>query len=71
MGGEGFQRKCFDKLRQIKEKGTTIVIVSHSLEQIKSICDRVIWLDDGVIRKDGTADAVCKAYHDATIKEEK
>ncbi len=67
VGDEGFQRKCFEKLRQIKASGTTIVIVSHSLEQIKSICDRVIWLDEGVIREDGTAEEVCAKYHNALL----
>ena len=49
VGDANFQKKCFNKLKQIKENGTTIVIVSHSLQQIESICDKSIWINDGVI----------------------
>lgn len=62
VGDQNFQRKCFDKLYQIKEKGTSIVIVSHSMDQIKSICDKTIWLDNGSIRMQGPASAVCDEY---------
>lgn len=58
VGDTNFQTKCFNKLREIKEKGTTIVIVSHSLQQIESICDRSIWINDGKIADDGYTYAV-------------
>lgn len=45
VGDANFQSKCFDKLREIKAQGTTIVIVSHSLGQIEQICDRSLWLE--------------------------
>ena len=47
VGDANFQAKCFDKLKEIKERGTTIIIVSHALGQIEQICDRTIWLQDG------------------------
>ena len=53
VGDAAFQAKCFNKMREIKAKGTTIVIVSHSLGQIEQICDRSIWLHDGMIREEG------------------
>lgn len=53
VGDANFQAKCFRKLREIKAAGTTIMIVSHSLEQIEKICDRTIWLHEGLIREDG------------------
>lgn len=53
VGDASFQAKCFQKLQEIKSRGTTIVIVSHSLNQIEQICDRSIWIDDGLIRKEG------------------
>ena len=62
VGDSNFQRKCFNRLNQIKQNGVTIVIVSHSLDQIKAICNRVIWLEDGVIREDGTPNQVCNHY---------
>lgn len=62
VGDVNFQAKCFDKLMEIKNKGTTIVIVSHSTGQIEKFCNRAIWLNDGVIQKDGPSGEVCAAY---------
>lgn len=53
VGDASFQAKCFNRLREIKASGTTIIIVSHALGQIEQICDRSIWIDDGVIRLEG------------------
>ena len=53
VGDVAFQAKCFNRLRQIKSEGTTIVIVSHSLSQLELICDRTIWIHDGVIKEEG------------------
>ena len=53
VGDANFQAKCFNKLKEIKANGTTIVIVSHSLGQIEQICDRSIWIHEGLIRAEG------------------
>ncbi len=53
VGDANFQAKCFNKLKEIKAQGTTIVIVSHSLGQIEQICDRSIWIHEGLIRAEG------------------
>lgn len=53
VGDVSFQKKCFEKLREIKYSGTTIVIVSHSLQQIEQICDKSIWIEEGHIRQIG------------------
>lgn len=53
VGDVAFQAKCFNRLRQIKSEGTTIVIVSHSLGQIEQICDKSIWIHEGVVRAEG------------------
>lgn len=53
VGDAAFQAKCFNKLRDIKCNGTTIVIVSHSLGQIEQICERSYWIDKGLIRMEG------------------
>ena len=53
VGDANFQAKCFQKLRDIKESGTTIVIVSHALGQIESICERSIWIENGKIKAEG------------------
>lgn len=52
VGDMNFQEKCLKKLGEIKKKGTSIVIVSHSLAQIESFCDRSLWMHDGVIQAD-------------------
>ena len=62
VGDVNFQKKCFERLLEIKEAGTTIVLVSHSMGQIESICDRCIWLDDGLIRAEGRAKDVDEQY---------
>lgn len=62
VGDAAFQAKCFNKLREIKAKGTTIVIVSHALGQIEEFCDRSIWICDGKIRMDGKPENVHQAY---------
>lgn len=62
VGDVNFQEKCFQKLRDIKRDGTTIVIVSHSLGQIEKICDRAIWIDKGLIKEDGAPRTICKHY---------
>lgn len=62
VGDNAFQIKCFNKLQRLKEQGTTIVVVSHALGQVEQLCDRAIWIDDGVIRGDGPAWRICKEY---------
>lgn len=65
VGDSAFQTKCFNKLKSLKDAGTTIVIVSHSLGQIEKLCDRVIWLENGVIKKEGPARQICREYLDS------
>ncbi len=62
VGDANFQAKCFNKLREIKAKGTTIVIVSHSLGQIEQICDRSIWIKNGKIQMEGDPKSVHLEY---------
>lgn len=62
VGDLNFQNKCLQKMQQLKKDGTTIVIVSHSMEQIESICDRSIWLNDGMIVEDDVPGLVHRKY---------
>ena len=62
VGDVNFQAKCFIKLMEIKKKGTTIVLVSHSTDQIEQICERSIWIHEGIIRADGEPRDVHKQY---------
>lgn len=64
VGDANFQAKCFNKLKEIKAKGTTIVIVSHSLGQIEQICEKTFWIDEGKIRLSGSPREVHPQYMD-------
>jgi ABC-type polysaccharide/polyol phosphate transport system ATPase subunit len=64
VGDESFRRKCARRIEQLRERnGTTIVLVSHDLAMIRSICGRTLWLDGGRVRMDGSANEVTAAYH--------
>lgn len=73
VGDEAFQQKCFEHLAKFKRQGGTIVLVSHSLEQVRQVCDRAIWLDEGSIRTIGTPSEAIDQYlaevHSAEIDE--
>ena len=62
VGDANFQAKCFNKMKEIKAHGTTIVLVSHVLNQIEQICDRSLWIDKGQIRLDGNPSEVHRTY---------
>ena len=62
VGDVSFQKKCFEKLHEIKKQGTTIVIVSHSFEQIEQICDKSIWIENGHIKEMGEARYIHQKY---------
>lgn len=64
VGDIKFQEKCFNKLKEIKKAGTTIVIVSHSLGQIEEFCDKSILLKDGKIAMIDTPQTVHKKYNE-------
>ena len=64
VGDANFQAKCFNKLREIKANGTTIIIVSHALGQNEEICDKSIWIKDGQIEQEGDPREVDIAYLD-------
>lgn len=53
VGDAHFQEKCFHKLEELKNSNKTIVIVSHSLDSVKKLCTRFVWLHEGEIRQDG------------------
>lgn len=63
VGDERFQKKSYDRMLSLMEGGTTVLMVSHSLEQIRQMCSRVIWLNHGVVQMNGNTDEVCEAYH--------
>ncbi len=62
VGDENFQRKSKARMLELMTGGTTVLFVSHSLEQIREMCDRVVWLDSGTVKMVGPAQEVCDAY---------
>lgn len=68
VGDAAFQAKCFNKLKEIKAEGTTIVIVSHSLAQIEEICEKSIWIHKGLIREQGNPKDVHKKYQEYVLE---
>ena len=62
VGDQHFQDKCFKKLTELKESDKTIVIVTHSLEQVKKLCNRAIWIKDGKVEMDGNPKEVIEKY---------
>jgi lipopolysaccharide transport system ATP-binding protein len=62
VGDNYFQAKSFDRIRSFKERGKTIVFVTHNLEQVEMLCDRALWLDNGEVRALGPASEVTTRY---------
>ena len=67
VGDQHFQEKCFNKMRELKKEGKTMVFVTHSMDSVKNLCDRAVWLSDGVVRLDGNTDEVVDAYLKETM----
>lgn len=62
VGDQHFQNKCFDKLQELSRSDKTIVIVSHSLESTRKLCNRAIWINEGKVAMDGECNKVIDAY---------
>lgn len=62
VGDQHFQEKCFNKMIELKKEGKTMVFVTHSMESVRNLCDRAIWLYDGKIRMDGNTNEVVNEY---------
>ena len=62
VGDSRFQKKSAERMQNLMQSGTAVLMVSHSTLQIRELCSRVIWLDKGKIIMDGEPDSVCEAY---------
>ena len=62
VGDQVFQQKCLERIFDLKRKGVAIVLVSHSLADVERLCDRAIWLQEGLVRADGEALHVVDDY---------
>ena len=68
VGDLEFQKKCLGKMDEVSKGGRTIVFVSHQLGQIRRLCERVLWIDAGQLRLDGSAEAVIGAYEQSALR---
>ena len=66
VGDQHFQAKCIEKMKELRKEGKTMVFVTHSLGAAKELCDRAVWLNKGIIKKDGQTDDVIKEYIEET-----
>lgn len=62
VGDYKFKQKCMKRMEELLSGGTTLLYVSHNIEEVKRLCDHVIWLDHGVARMQGEVNEVCEAY---------
>lgn len=62
VGDYAFQQKCEKRMNEMREKGTTLLYVSHSMKSVESICSHALWLDKGIVRECGEIKEVCEKY---------
>src|SRR3981081_1643749 len=62
VGDINFQKKCLEKRGEVARAGRTVVLVSHQLNQIRRLCQRVAWVDGGSVRQSGPTHTVVSAY---------
>lgn len=66
-----FQKKCEERMQRLMSGGTTVILVSHSIDQIERMCNKVAWLEHGQIKMNGPTEEVCAAYKKTTRNEDK
>lgn len=62
VGDQAFRLRCLDKISEMKRQGVTILLVTHDLGSVRTMCDRAIWLDLGQVRAEGTVEQVIDDY---------
>ena len=68
VGDYKFRRKCEQRMNEMLSGGTTLLYVSHNIDEVRRLCDHAIWLDKGVARMQGDVNTVCDAYMEAMKK---
>src|SRR5262249_47585322 len=64
VGDEAFQRKCLDRIDRFRRDGKALLFVSHGLDTVAALCDRVVWLDHGVVKGNGLPGPTIQRYRD-------
>ena len=70
VGDEPFQRKCLDRIRQFQHEGRTIILVTHSLDQVRQMCDRVVLLEHGNVIIDGEPSDAVRHFREGNVEAE-
>jgi ABC-type polysaccharide/polyol phosphate transport system ATPase subunit len=65
VGDQTFRQQCLERISDMRSRGTAILYVSHNLEEVRRLCDRAMWLDDGRIQARGNPEDVVQAYVDS------
>ena len=68
VGDIKFRKKCEARMKELLSGGTTLLYVSHNIDEVKRLCDHVLWIDHGDVKMIGPTEEVCKAYVEAMKK---
>jgi len=64
VGDHSFQEKCIETMESFRQQGRTLIIVSHASSDIEKLCDRVVWIDQHIVKAAGSPSDVIKQYHE-------
>jgi ABC-type polysaccharide/polyol phosphate transport system ATPase subunit len=70
VGDQAFRHKCLERIKHLQHQGVSVVLVSHSMEQIADICDKALWLQNGYVHSEGVPERVISDYLAASAAEE-
>jgi ABC-type polysaccharide/polyol phosphate transport system ATPase subunit len=62
VGDQSFQIRCLDRIQEMKRQGVSIVLVTHNLDAVRTMCSRAVWLDEGQVQAEGAVDRVLEQY---------
>ena len=62
VGDAAFQAKCMDKMKELRDSGRTLIVVSHTMDTVRNLCPRALWIDNGKLLQDGPTEEIIKSY---------
>ncbi|MCX8082084.1 MAG: ABC transporter ATP-binding protein [bacterium] len=68
VGDIAFQRKCLGKMGEVAKEGRTVLFVSHNMSAVRGLCNKVMWIEKGEIKKTGNSDEITREYEEAFIQ---
>jgi FkbM family methyltransferase len=70
VGDLSFALKCYKKISEFREGGGSLILVSHGMQLVRNTCEKVLWIDKGIIRNYGDTQKVCDEYEDFMVKKD-